>query len=161
MVPALVVGPTKAPIGCHKRLYTYRVTREILSFNQQFSRCNIFSSTESDAKGNSCYDTISITACWGRCDSKEASDWKFPFKKSHHPVCMHSGRVRTSVMLRNCDPDAGLEARKYDYMEPVGCSCQTCSSADTWCESPQQLQKGHKANNDINKFITSDILADY
>lgn len=94
-----------------------------------------------------------VNACWGRCDSKEISDWKFPYKKSHHPVCVHSGRTKSSVMLRNCDPDASLEARKYEYMEATGCSCQICSSIDTSCESPQALQKGTS----VNKLITTDI----
>jgi hypothetical protein len=40
--------------------------------------------------------------------------------------------------LKNCDPDAGLEARKYDYMEPTSCVCKICSSSDTSCEYPQQ-----------------------
>lgn len=139
MIPALIEGPTKAPIGCHKRLYTYRVT-------------------QSDTKGFSCTDTITVNACWGRCDSKEISDWKFPFKKSHHPVCVHAGRNKATVMLRNCDADASLEARKYEYMEPIACSCQICSSVDTWCESPQHLQK---PGNSIQQLITTDLGADY
>lgn len=113
--------------------------------------------TESDAKGNSCTDTISVNACWGRCDSKEISDWKFPFKKSHHPVCVHSGRTKVSVMLRSCDPDASIEARRYDYMEAISCSCQICSSIDTSCESPQALQRGGS----VVKLIGTDIEEDY
>lgn len=30
LAPAIIEGPTTSPIGCHKRVYTYRVTREFL-----------------------------------------------------------------------------------------------------------------------------------
>ncbi|CRL02758.1 CLUMA_CG015835, isoform A [Clunio marinus] len=138
IAPAIIEGPTKAPIGCHKRSYSYKVT-------------------QSDMKGNTCSGVITVNACWGRCDSKEISDWKFPFKKSHHPVCVHSGRTKVIVMLQECDPNASIEARKYEYMEALTCSCQICSSIDTSCESPQALQKAMS----INKLITTDIEEDY
>lgn len=121
-MPAIVEGPAKAPIGCHKRLFTYLIT-------------------QTDAKGFSCSDRINVNACWGRCDSKEISDWKFPFKKSHHPVCVPKELKKVVTMLENCDPDAGIEARRYEYLEPVACSCQICSSINTSCESPQALHK--------------------
>lgn len=117
----------------------------------------MFPSTESDSKGFTCTDTITVNACWGRCDSKEISDWKFPFKKSHHPVCVHSGRTKVSVMLQNCDENAGMEARKYDYMEAIACSCQICSTKDTSCESPQALNKGTS----VVKLIGTDLEEDY
>jgi Cystine-knot domain len=122
LVPAIIEGPTKAPIGCHKRLYTYQIIQK-------------------DAKGYTCSDTVSVNACWGRCDSKEVSDWKFPFKMSHHPVCVHKGTTKVVIMLQNCDPDASPEARRYEYIEPVNCMCQICSSKSTSCESPQAIGK--------------------
>lgn len=116
-----------------------------------------FSFTESDSKGNSCSDTITVNVCRGLCDSKEISDWKFPFKKSHHPVCVPLGRTKATVMLSNCDPEAALEARKYDYMEPIACSCQICSTIDTSCESPLALTRGGS----IRKLIGTDTEIDY
>jgi hypothetical protein len=65
--PPLKEGPTQGPIGCQKRLYTYRVSQV-------------------DSNGKECWDDLSVQSCWGRCDSNEISDWKFPYKKSHHPV---------------------------------------------------------------------------
>lgn len=41
-------------LKCHRRLYTYRVTK-------------------TDENGKQCWDTISVNACWGRCDSNEVS----------------------------------------------------------------------------------------
>jgi hypothetical protein len=98
-----------------------------------------------------------VNACWGRCDSKEISDWKFPFKKSFHPVCVPAGRSKVTATLKNCDDEVGIEARKYDYMEPTACVCQICSSSDTSCEYPQQ--RGGKTH---ITFGTDDLLnADY
>lgn len=57
-------------------------------------------------------------------------------------------------MLRNCDPEASMEARKYDYMEANACSCQICSSVDTSCESPQALQKG---SGSINRLTGTEL----
>lgn len=39
-------------LKCHRRLYTYRVTK-------------------TDENGKQCWDTISVNSCWGRCDSNE------------------------------------------------------------------------------------------
>lgn len=44
-------------LECHRRLYTYRVTK-------------------TDENGKQCWDTISVNACWGRCDSNEVSSVK-------------------------------------------------------------------------------------
>lgn len=41
-------------LKCHRRLYTYKVTK-------------------TDENGRQCWDTISVNACWGRCDSNEVS----------------------------------------------------------------------------------------
>lgn len=45
-----------ATIECHRRLYTYRVT-------------------QSDENGKQCWDTLSVMACWGRCDSNEVGQF--------------------------------------------------------------------------------------
>ena len=78
-------------------------------------------------------------SCWGRCDSSEISDWRFPYKRSHHPVCVHAGRVKAVAMLRHCHPNADPETKRYEYMEAVGCNCQICSSTDTSCEALKQI----------------------
>ncbi|XP_055597292.1 thyrostimulin beta-5 subunit [Uranotaenia lowii] len=116
-VGALRKGPQ---LGCHKRVFTYRVT-------------------QTDAKGRECWDHVSVLSCHGRCDSNEISDWRFPYKRSHHPVCVHAGRTRSVAVLRHCDKEADPEARLYEYMEPKSCNCQTCTSMDTSCEGPKQL----------------------
>lgn len=93
------------PLGCHRRLYTIKVT-------------------QSDSNGHECWDNVSVMSCWGRCDSNEISDWKFPYKRSHHPVCIHSTRTKTIAFLRNCHPEAENEARRYEYLEAKTCKCQ-------------------------------------
>lgn len=118
-------GPTTAPLGCHRRLYTYRIT-------------------QNDENGHECWDNVSVWSCWGRCDSNEISDWKFPYKKYFHPVCVHAGRVKAVATLRNCHPQAALQTRQYEFMEAQTCKCQACTSTDTSCEAPQQLH-GHAA----------------
>ncbi|KAJ6646424.1 Thyrostimulin beta-5 subunit [Pseudolycoriella hygida] len=113
--------PVEAGLGCNMRLYTYRIT-------------------QSDSKGRECWDHVSVWSCFGRCDSNEISDWKFPYKRSYHPVCMHAGRSKAVAMLRNCHPQATPETRRYEYMEAMGCHCQTCSTTDTSCEAPNNFR---------------------
>ncbi|XP_059617085.1 thyrostimulin beta-5 subunit [Phlebotomus argentipes] len=108
-----------ATLGCHRRVYTYRVT-------------------QTDHKGRECWDVVSVMSCWGRCDSNEISDWKFPFKRSYHPVCVHAGRSPAVAVLKNCHPDAEPETRRYHYTEAIACHCQTCSTQDTSCEAPKE-----------------------
>lgn len=120
-IPPIVEGPTAAPLGCHRRLYTYRVT-------------------QSDSKGRECWDHVIVMSCWGRCDSSEISDWKFPYKRSYHPVCVHASRSKSVAMLRHCHPEADPETRRYEYMEAVSCHCHTCSSTDTSCEAPNLIR---------------------
>lgn len=74
--------------------------------------------------GYECWDHVSVWSCWGRCDSREISDWKFPYKKSYHPVCVHAGRSKSVAMLRFCHPQADPETRRYEYMEANACHCQ-------------------------------------
>lgn len=51
-------GPTfldsSNTLQCHTRQYTFRVT-------------------QIDENGKKCWDTLSVMACWGRCDSNEVS----------------------------------------------------------------------------------------
>lgn len=41
--------------------------------------------------------------------------------------------------LTQCDPEASMEARRYEYSEPIDCVCKMCTSVNTSCESPHQL----------------------
>lgn len=125
----LQVLPTSSPpsiqLGCHRRMHTYRVT-------------------QADNQNRECWDYISVAVCWGRCDSGEISDWKFPFKRSYHPVCVHAARKPTVAFLSNCHPEADETARRYEYLEAASCHCHICSSSDTSCEAPvgNGLQEG-------------------
>ncbi|CAH1375612.1 hypothetical protein MTP99_017022 [Tenebrio molitor] len=115
-------------IECHRRMYTYRVT-------------------QTDDNGKQCWDTLSVMACWGRCDSNEISDWRFPYKKSNHPVCVHYGRNRSVVTLRHCEEGADPTTARYEYLEAAGCKCQQCSSSDTSCEGLRyRPQRSHPAS---------------
>lgn len=104
-IPPIIQGPTRAPLGCHMRVYTYRII-------------------QSDSRGHECWDHVSVWSCWGRCDSNEISDWKFPYKRSHHPVCVHAGRSKSVAILRHCHPLADESTKRYEYMEAIGCRCQ-------------------------------------
>ncbi|XP_055379260.1 thyrostimulin beta-5 subunit [Condylostylus longicornis] len=111
-------APTKSALGCHTRLYTYRVS-------------------QTDSQGRECWDYVSVMSCWGRCDSSEISDWKFPYKKSFHPVCVHAHRTKAFAILRHCHPDVEPETNRYEYLEAKSCHCHTCSSTDNVsCEGP-------------------------
>lgn len=74
--------------------------------------------------GYECWDHVSVWSCWGRCDSREISDWKFPYKKSYHPVCVHASRSKSIAHLRFCHPLADPSTRRYEYMEADSCHCQ-------------------------------------
>ncbi|KAH8272166.1 hypothetical protein KR018_004488, partial [Drosophila ironensis] len=120
-------GSTVAPLGCHRRLYTYKVT-------------------QTDPLGHECWDYVSVWSCWGRCDSSEISDWKFPYKRSFHPVCVHAQRQAAAATLKNCHMDADENTRQYQYMEAVNCHCHTCSTQDTSCEAPANNIMEHMDN---------------
>lgn len=49
-------------LKCHRKPYNYRIT-------------------QTDANGKQCWDTISVMACWGRCDSNEVSTCPIVFIK--------------------------------------------------------------------------------
>lgn len=109
---------TQTTLECHRREYTFKATR-------------------SDSKGNVCWDDITAMSCWGRCDSGEIADWRFPFKKSFHPVCTYDSRRLVKTQLRHCQPkdlSEEDELRVYEYLEALSCSCQVCDSTWTSCE---------------------------
>lgn len=51
---------SSSTLQCHMRQYTFRVT-------------------QSDENGKQCWDTLSVMACRGRCDSNEVSQSLFFF----------------------------------------------------------------------------------
>ncbi|XP_055945858.1 thyrostimulin beta-5 subunit-like [Argiope bruennichi] len=113
----------KNVLQCLRREYTLRASR-------------------SDDFGRRCWDVIRTTSCWGRCDSFEIPDWRFPYKISIHPVCMHDQKILRKVRLRHCDPpDTDDELRIYEYYDAATCSCGVCNSSDTFCD-----WKGHTSS---------------
>ncbi|XP_050505057.1 thyrostimulin beta-5 subunit-like [Diabrotica virgifera virgifera] len=130
-----VLEPELEPIAedpytlkCHKKQYTYMVT-------------------QSDENGKQCWDKISVTACWGRCDSNEISDWRFPFKKSNHPVCVHFGRTKMFVTLRYCEDGVREGTDYYEYLDATECKCQMCTSNDTSCEGLSYRPQRSRSSN--------------
>ncbi|KFM62737.1 Glycoprotein hormone beta-5, partial [Stegodyphus mimosarum] len=99
--------------------------------------------TRSDAFGRQCWDIIRVTSCWGRCDSFEIPDWRFPYKISVHPVCIHDHKKLRRVLLRNCDPGADPHLRIYEYYEAETCSCKVCNSSDTFCDWKNHISASH------------------
>ncbi|XP_045495119.1 thyrostimulin beta-5 subunit [Colias croceus] len=89
---------------------------------------------QTDFNGLRCWDEVKIMSCWGYCLSYEISHWQFPYKESHHPVCVHGERKHSSVKLRHCDPGVEPGTEVYHYVEAASCKCQVCSSEDTSCE---------------------------
>ncbi|OWR48297.1 glycoprotein hormone beta-5 [Danaus plexippus] len=89
---------------------------------------------QTDFNGLRCWDDVKILSCWGFCLSYEIAHWQFPYKESHHPVCVHGERKHASVKLRHCDAGVEPGTELYHYVEAVNCKCQVCSSEDTSCE---------------------------
>ncbi|KAF4528202.1 hypothetical protein B566_EDAN014027 [Ephemera danica] len=102
-------------LECHRRLYTYKVQ-------------------QADAAGHLCWDDVHVWSCWGRCDSNEISDWRFPFKRSFHPVCMHEDRLPRTVLLKNCATGASPGTELYTVLEAASCRCAVCKSSEASCE---------------------------
>ncbi|XP_046387291.1 thyrostimulin beta-5 subunit [Ischnura elegans] len=102
-------------LQCHQRRYKYRVSK-------------------SDSMGRKCWDDISVMSCWGRCDSNEISDWRFPYKKSYHPVCMYGTTKVHEVELRFCDEGVEPGTERYASFEAKSCVCSVCSSSTASCE---------------------------
>lgn len=81
-------------------------------------------------------------------------DWRFPYKISYHPVCMHDQKVLRRVHLRHCDPGADEELRVYEFYEALTCSCKVCNSSDTFCDWRNHIPMGpipHKAIGHVDR----------
>lgn len=82
---------------------------------------------------------------------KKISDWRFPFKKSSHPVCVHYGRNKVIVKLPKCEKGVLPGTELYEYMEAADCKCQQCSSSDTSCEGLRY--RPHRSHPDSLGFL--------
>lgn len=160
-IPPVLQGLHNPPLGCHMRLYTYRITQTDEKGIHSFA-FQLLQSIIDEFAGHECWDYVNVWSCWGRCDSREISDWKFPFKKSYHPVCVHAGRSKAVAVLRHCHPMADPTTKRYEYLEANGCHCQvqstteviqillcwmpvsftikTCTTTDTSCEAPNNIR---------------------
>ncbi|XP_041988171.1 thyrostimulin beta-5 subunit [Aricia agestis] len=87
-----------------------------------------------DDNGLRCYDNVKVHMCGGKCESSEISDWEFPFKKSHHPVCVYGARHLLMVRLRHCDTGVTPGTDVFRYVTAEDCRCKMCSSQKTNCE---------------------------
>ncbi|XP_013177382.1 PREDICTED: glycoprotein hormone beta-5 [Papilio xuthus] len=110
----------------------------VMCVNASNFRCKLkrysHKAMQTDLNGRRCWDEVKIGSCWGYCLSYEISHWQFPYKESHHPVCVHGERRPASVKLQNCDPGVQPGTDIYHFVEAVNCKCQVCSSEDTSCE---------------------------
>ena len=64
----------------------------------------------------------------------QIADWKFPYKRSHHPVCLHESTRENKVVLRNCDPEVTPGTEVYVFREAAVCSCSLCKSSEASCQ---------------------------
>ncbi|KAL0880815.1 hypothetical protein ABMA27_002000 [Loxostege sticticalis] len=97
-------------------------------------RTYLHQAMQTDLNGRRCWGEVQIKSCWGYCLSYEISDWQFPYKESHHPVCVHGSRKHALAKLKHCDPGVQSGTEDYHYVEAASCRCQVCSSDDTSCE---------------------------
>ncbi|KAA0200489.1 hypothetical protein HAZT_HAZT008714 [Hyalella azteca] len=125
-------------LSCHRRQYTYKVT-------------------ETDENGRICWDYVNIMSCWGRCDSNEIADWKFPYKRSHHPVCLHAATQANEVLLRHCDPGVAPGTEVHRFTEASVCSCSLCKSSEASCEG-LRFRGARRAPRETSSLLVADQL---
>ncbi|XP_054169102.1 thyrostimulin beta-5 subunit-like [Oppia nitens] len=106
---------SRQTLECHRREYTFKATR-------------------TDSSGRQCWEYITAMSCWGRCDSGEIADWRFPYKRSFHPVCIQDRTRIRRIRLKHCDPDSPPGLRYYEYKEALTCVCQSCHTSTVSCE---------------------------
>ncbi|GIY35225.1 thyrostimulin beta-5 subunit [Caerostris darwini] len=112
-------------LDCHRREFTFKAS-------------------QTDENGLQCWGVVTAMSCWGRCDTGEIGDWRFPFKRPFHPVCMHESREIRTTLLRNCDPDADLRIAEYEYYEAVSCACFVCDSSSTSCQGMPTIEESQR-----------------
>ncbi|XKL61389.1 hypothetical protein PGB90_008446 [Kerria lacca] len=108
-------------LECYRRIYNYTIIKK-------------------DNYGRSCWDTIPAVSCWGRCDSREIPDWKFPYKKSFHPVCIHDFQEPKNIILRNCDDDVESGTEIFKFHQALSCKCSVCKSSEASCEGIKEKE---------------------
>lgn len=74
--------------------------------------------------------------------SSQISDFRFPFKRSHHPVCIHDVREPRLIILRNCMEGVEPGTERFEYLEAKRCSCRACRSSEASCEGLRYSKNG-------------------
>ena len=64
----------------------------------------------------------------------QVPDVRFPFKRSHHPVCIHDEVQLRSVTLEHCEPGVTPGTADYRFLDAVSCKCEPCDSSRASCE---------------------------
>lgn len=82
----------------------------------------------------------------------QIADWKFPYKRSHHPVCLHESTKESTAILKNCDPDVSPGTEIHVYTEAAVCACSLCKSSEASCEG-LRYRGARRAPRDTSKVI--------
>ncbi|PSN47145.1 hypothetical protein C0J52_17460 [Blattella germanica] len=113
-------------LDCHRRVYAYKVSK-------------------TDSAGRICWDKellirekLDVQPNVGykssQWDKTKISDWRFPYKRSYHPVCLHDNRSVKEVTLRNCEEGVEPGTEVYEYLQAESCRCMVCKSSEASCE---------------------------
>ena len=70
----------------------------------------------------------------------QTTDWKFPFRKSSHPVCIHDARERIQITLKNCDEKVDPNTKTFEVLRALSCKCSTCKSSEATCEGIREKE---------------------
>ncbi|XP_078000800.1 glycoprotein hormone beta-5-like [Glandiceps talaboti] len=73
---------------------------------------------------------LTISACYGMCQSFEVPRLDAPFKRSNHSLCQYDLSEWVSVELDDCQPGVN---RTFVFLEARRCSCRACTSTNTYC----------------------------
>ncbi|CAH1403551.1 unnamed protein product [Nezara viridula] len=64
----------------------------------------------------------------------QISDWRFPYKRSHHPVCLHGAREQRTAVLQHCEEGAEPGTEVHQYLQATSCHCHVCRSSEASCQ---------------------------
>ncbi|XP_046917196.2 glycoprotein hormone beta 5 [Dermatophagoides farinae] len=104
-------------LDCHERSFTFKAVQT------------------DPVTGLQCRDYIRLLSCWGRCNSGEISDYRFPYKRSFHNVCIHDVVEKRLFELTDCDAGAPEYLRSYETVVAKSCVCRRCETSMVNCES--------------------------
>ncbi|OTF76583.1 hypothetical protein BLA29_006308 [Euroglyphus maynei] len=104
-------------LDCHERSFTFKAVRT------------------DPVTGLQCRDYIRLLSCWGRCSSGEIADYRFPYKRSFHNVCIHDVVEKRLFELTDCDRGAPEYLRSYEAVVAKSCVCRRCETSMVNCES--------------------------